>query len=217
MLALGALLAAVAGAVTPPSGTPDLATMSVQLSDLQPGASIASDGYTKPGKGFTAKYLRQITGAKTTASGQAVELVVELDLAPTTGLASKTEAGEHIIFSSKLGHSLLGAEIIKAAGASAHVVPKDLHFSKIERIATLPGAFLEALAVRTKQRLVTADFIGVRVGRVVATLTVLGLGFTVDRSIGTALAATVAAHISAVLGKTGSTGPSGATGATGAT
>jgi hypothetical protein len=57
----------------------------------------------------------------------------------------------------------------------------------------------------------------VRVGDVVVNFAVLVFRPTLARSVPTGLAATIAAHISAVLAASGATGPTGATGTSGAT
>ena len=62
-------------AVKPPAGTPDLGAMTVQPSDLAPGAHATVNRYTKPPGGFTAAYDRNFSLVRSAGGGPPFALV----------------------------------------------------------------------------------------------------------------------------------------------
>lgn len=208
----GALAVAVAGAVTPPAGTPDLAQMTLQLSDLAPGASAAGS-YSKPPKSFIAQYERTFTGASSTGGVPLYAIQAQLLLARTAANATSSFRTLRLVYGTKLGRALIAAAIAKGAGKAFN--PKNVHFGKLASIGVGNESLLEPITLGVAGRRLAAAFVVVRVDRVLLNLSVLVRRPKLARSVMSGLASAVAAHITAVLAASGPTGPTGSTGATG--
>jgi hypothetical protein len=214
---------ASAQAVTPPTGTPDLALMALQPVDLQPGARVGIDAYQSPPSGFVAEYERQF-GAATTTGGTALEgIQMQIMLANSTAGAKSFFTITRHVYGSRSGRALL-ANAIAAGRKGSNVKPGDVHFGKLRSIGVGQQSLLEPITLRVrsatnrfKPRTLAADVVVVRIDGVVVSLTVAGLTPTLAPSVASALAATVVSHITAVLAASGSTGSTGTTGTTGST
>ena len=213
----GALAVAATAAVKPPSGTPDLAAMTVQPADLAPGAHSTVDHYTKPPGGFTAAYDRNFSLVRSTGGGPAFVLVSSVALAQSAHDARHFVAAERRLFTSPLGRRLLGSILVAAAGKRAHVTVGDVRFGRIDTIAPGQGSFLAPMSLKVARRSVYGDFVGLGEGPVAGTLFLITIGPHLPKGVATGLAAVVDGHINDVLGRSGATGPTGATGVTGVT
>jgi hypothetical protein len=213
----GAFAVAATAAVTPPSGTPDLAAMTVQPADLAPGAHATVDRYTKPPGGFTAAYDRNFSLVRSAGGGPAFVLVNSVALAPSAQDAQHFVAAERRLFTSPLGRRLLGSILVAAAGKRAHVSIGDVRFGRIAAIAPGQGSFLAPMSLKVARRSVYGDFVGLGEGPVAGTLFLITIGPHLPKGVATGLAAVVDGHIDTVLGRTGPTGATGVTGVTGAT
>ena len=219
-LVLLGVLAAAALAVKPPIGTPNLAAMTVQRSDLQPGSVVTINAYQTPPAGFRAVYERDFRIAQTAPGGTLFALETQIQLTPSAALQRRVLSLERAEFGSKAGHTLLESAIVRSAGAASGVTAKDVHFGAVERIAPGHGSFEERITLRLGSRTETSEIIEVGDGPVIALLVAVTAGARVPASLSLTLAADVAHHVKAVLartGSTGTTGPSGATGTTGTT
>lgn len=216
-LVLLAAAATTALALTPPAGTPNLAAMTVQRSDLQPGSVVTIDGYQTPPAGFRAVYERDFRIAQTAPGGTLFALETQIQLTPSATVGSRVIGLERIEFGSKAGHKLLESAIVRSAGAGSGVKAKDVHFGAVVRIAPGKGSFDERITLRLGAHTETSEIIEVGGGPVIALLVAVTPGTRVPASLSIALATDVARHVTAVLARTGSTGTTGASGSTGAT
>jgi len=216
-IAAGGLSIAVAQAVTPPAGTPDLSLMTLQPADLAPGAVVTHSLYVKPSTHVIAEYDRTFGSATTTAGVKLTDLVTAVLLVDSTPEATRLYKALRLIYTSKLGHALLAAGIVKSAGKLSGVKPKDVHFAKPTSADVGAQSLLEAISIHVKHRTVAADLVVLRSDAVLAIVTAIVLRPHLDTSVVDGLAGTVATHITTVLAATGSTGSTGSTGATGAT
>jgi hypothetical protein len=215
ILVLGATVA-VAQAITPPAGTPDLTQMTLQPADLAPGAQVAS-AYAKPPKQMIAEYDRNFAQVATSDGVALKGIDTQLLLADTTAAASGFFTELRTVYGSKAGHLLLAAEIAKSAGKAAHLKLKQIHFGKLHGIGVGAASLLVSITIRTKAVTLVSDVVALRIGAVIANLTIVAGKPRLAASVPSAIASAIAGHITTVLAATGSTGPSGPTGATGAT
>jgi len=213
VVALGVLVASAA-AVTPAPGTPDLALMTIQPSDLAAGAKPAVGAYGTPPKNFAAVYERSYTSAATNAGVALFGLDTEVLLADTEGAANGYFALERSIYNSKRGRSLLAKVIAQDAGKKGVSITA-AGFGKFRSLGVGTESFLQPLSLKIKNVRAAADFVVLRVGSVVANVTTVLVKPKRALAVARQLAGDVAAHIAAVLGATGSTGASGSTGSTG--
>ena len=88
---------------TPPAGTPNMAAMVVQPSDLEPGASIAAQRYVAPPKDFTAEYAALYTDAITVAGTNFASIEDDVALASTATPGSDLEAVDQEVFATPGG------------------------------------------------------------------------------------------------------------------
>jgi hypothetical protein len=218
-IAAGFLAVAIAQAVTPPPGTPDLSQMTLQASDLAPGAKTTLSRYVAPGTDTIAEYDRSFAGVTTSAGVKLTVLSTNVLLANSATNAKGLYKDVRLVYASKLGRKLLAEAIVKSAGKLSGVTAKDVHFAKSASAGVGDQSLNQPIAIRSKHKAVAADFVLLRIGDVLASVTIVVRRGQLDRSVATGLAATIGAHITAVLasGATGSTGTTGATGSTGAT
>ncbi len=215
ILVLGATVAA-AQALTPPAGTPDLSQMTLQSADLGPAAGVSS-AYVKPPSKIVAQYDRNFTLTSTSAGVALDAIDTEILLAHTSAYAKSFFKELRTLYGSKFGHNLLAADIEKAAGPG-RLTRKQIRFGTLRAIDVGDQSLLITITVRTRTRRLVEDVVALRVGGVVANLSIVAAAPKLAASVPTALATTVAGHVTSVLasGATGPTGPSGSTGATGA-
>jgi len=222
-IASGGLSIGIAQALTPPAGTPDLEKMGVQSSDLGPGSKLSAGRYVKPAKHVIADYNASFSPASTTA-GVALAVVasaVILTDSPARG-RSMFKVTRHVLVS-KAGRDALAFVIVASAGAPSGVTLKDVHFAKPVSAGVGEQSLIQPVTVAVKHRGVAADIVVLRIGAVLASVTVVVRRPQLPSSIATTLANAVGSHIDAVLaaggssGATGATGSAGASGGTGAT
>jgi hypothetical protein len=214
-IAAGFLAVAIAQAITPPAGTPDLSQMVLQVGDLQPGAKTAVSRYVAPGANTIAEYERSFTGARTTSGVKLAVLTTSVLLANSAGNATGLYRDLRAVYVSKLGRKILVAAIVKAAGTLSGVTTQDVSFGKQTSAAVGDQSLNQPIVIRVKHKALAADFVVLRIGDVLGSVTVLALRANLSRSVASGLAATVGAHIASVLAAVGPTGATGATGATG--
>ncbi len=216
-IAAGFLAVAIAQAVTPPAGTPDLSQMVIAASDLAPGANTVVSRYVAPGANTIAEYERSFTAATTTAGVKLEVLTTSVLLANSTHSATALYGDLKLVYSSSFGRKLLVAAIVKSSGKVSGVSAKDVHFAKQSGAGVGAQSLNQGIVIHVKRKFVAADFVVFRIGDVLGSVTVVALRAGLPRSAASGLAATEGAHITAVLasGSTGPTGPTGATGATG--
>jgi opacity protein-like surface antigen len=228
--ALAALAAAVAQAVTPPAGTPNMAAMAVQRGDLGGATGAFVGGYAKPQTGFVAAYTRTFGVAEARSGGSPFEVETELELAAKASTALRVVREEKVLYSSKEGRALLGAVIVGRAPKKDHVTLKSLVFSAPTTLHVGSDSFIESLSLQVKGFKEILRFATLDVSRVAVSLIFVGVGTLVPESTVTELSGAVAAHIRRVLAKSsgasgstlpvgiiGPSGPSGASGASGTT
>ena len=204
------VLAGAAFAITPPSGTPDLAAMTVQRADLQPGSVTTINAYETPPAGFLAVYERDFRLAQTAPGGTLFALETQVQLAASTAIAQRIVALERVEFGSKAGHMVIEAAIVRSAGSGSGLKAKDVHFGAVARIAPGRGSFDERVTLRLGARTVTSEIIEVGEGPVLDLLVAVTPGTHVPSSLSKTLAADVARHIRTVLASSSSTGSTGA-------
>jgi hypothetical protein len=208
-LALLGVFAAAALAVTPPAGTPNLGSMTVQSADLRPGSIITIDGYQAPPAGFLAVYERDFRVAQTTRGGVLFALSTQVQLTSSTAVARRVLALERTEFGSTAGHRLLVASILRSAGGK--VKAKNVHFGPVVRIAPGSGSFDERVTLALGARTSTSEIIEVGHGPAIALLVAVAPGAHVPGALSLSLAGDVARHMSTVFASNGSTGTTGST------
>jgi hypothetical protein len=212
---LSAAGAALAATVTPPAGTPNMAAMVLQPSDLAAGAVAGREGYAAAPAGFTAQYDGTFTTASTPDGISYYAIGDFVAIAPSAATASAFVASETRVFRSKAGHKLLDAVIISAAGKKAHLKARDIKYESLGSIGVGQGSFAETIGLHVKHVSVHEDVVLFGQGTTYAFLIMTARpGEKVPTSDATALAGAIDAHITSVLGATGSTGTTGATGST---
>lgn len=200
-----------AGSVNPPAGTPNLAAMVIQPSDLEPGANIAGQAYVKPPKGFTAAYSSVLTGATTTGGTKYDSIEDDVALAPNSAASGSFYLAEQTVLTSSKGRLLVAKSVIKAFskafGKKADLKTKDVKFGKAVTAGIGTESFEELLTIKVKHSTVPEAIIDFYDGDVYADVVLTGeLDATVPLSDATALAGTVDSHIHVALGATGTTG-----------
>jgi len=210
------VLAAVAQAIVPPAGTPDLSQMAIAPSDLALGAKVAQEGYVVVTSDYVAGYDRAFETTATQHRVALYSLDSRIVLATSRTTAVKAIGGERTIFGSKLGRTLLASALIAEIRKHNGITLKDVRFAKLRSLGVGDDSFVQALTLRYKRYDITADLVVVRVGAVVGTISTVLIQPGKAQTVARQLAAAVVGHITSVLAA-GSTGPTGATGATGAT
>ena len=211
-----AVAVATAAAVSAPAGTPDLSLMTLQAGDLAPGATVATDDYATPPKNFTAAYDRNFAAAKTPAGLRLLALDTQVLLGESAAAATGLFARERGLLRSKRGRSLV-TKVFESAPAQNGARITKVHFEKFRRLALGSDAFLQPVLLHVKHRHFAADFVVLRDGAVVSTVSLVLTDPTQALPVAVQLGTDVSDHITAVLAATGSTGSSGATGPTGTT
>jgi hypothetical protein len=198
--AICALAAASAQAYSPPKGTPNLAKMTLQPSDLAPGATLLVNSYFDPGGGvhLRAEYDRD-WGAASTASGVKLQqLQTQITLATSTAWAHTIFTQVPSIYGSSGGRGSLIDNIDAGNGSSATL--KNARFSKLRSIGVGQQSMYGSATIATKASTIAAGFAWIRVDAAIALLVVVAPKAPLADSVTIALAKTVAAHMTAVLG-----------------
>jgi hypothetical protein len=224
-IALGAgLQITSAQAVVPPTGTPNLALMALQPLDLQPGATLGTDAYLTPPRGFIADYERAFSAVTTTGGTPLEGIQMQVLLANSPAGAKSFFTILRRVYGSKSGRALLASEIVHGGGTGSGIKPGNIHFGKLRSIGLGQQSLLEPITVRITSatnrftpRTLATDAVVVQIDGVIVNLTVAALKPTLAPAVTTALAATLIAHVTTVLAASGSTGATGATSSTGST
>jgi hypothetical protein len=204
--------AGASGVVTPPAGTPNLALMVIQPSDLVPGSVLGDQAYIAPPDGFTAQYGSEFTTAST-ADGVNYSLVLDyVALAPDVATATAFYGVEQAYVDSRKGRKFVTNNIIKAAGKKAHLKSKNVKFSHEQRAGLGTGSYEETITVKAKHDSVQEVYLIFDDGTVCTSLELVGeVNKQVPESDATTLATAIVAHIGSVLAASGTTGATGAT------
>jgi len=209
-LALGLSGVAVAATVTPPAGTPNLAAMVLQPSDLAAGAVVGTEGYVTPAKAFSAEYDSSFTSAETPDGVSYDQLADGVSIAPSASQASGFFTAEAAFFDSKKGHKLLDKGIIASAGKKAHLKASNIKYKAGGSVGVGGDSFLESIGVSTKHASIHEDVVLFDQGTIYALLVVIAKpDEKLPTSDATALATAIDSHINSVMASSGSTGSTG--------
>jgi hypothetical protein len=197
-LATSALGAASAQAYTPPKGTPDLAKMTLQPSDLAPGATLLVNSYFPGGLHERDEYDRDWGVVSTTGGVKLQQLQTEITLATSTTWAHAVFGQVPSIYDSSAGRRSLIDNIDAGNGSSATL--KDARFGTLRGIGVGQQSMYGSATIATKGSTIAAGFAWVRVDAAIATLVVVAPKAPLADSVTIAIAKTVAAHMKSVLG-----------------
>ncbi len=212
--ALALACATDAGAVvTPPAGTPNLALVVIQPTDLVAGATLASQEYIVPPTGFSAQYGSEYTSAST-SDGVNYSLVLDYAaIAPTVATATSFMTTQVAYEQSAKGRRNVIRAIIKGGGKRGHLKPKNIKFTLAQSAGVGDSSFEETITVTRGRRSVQEVDVIFQDGAVCASIELVGqINGQVPETDATTLAAAMVSHINTVIG--GATGASGTTGTT---
>jgi hypothetical protein len=199
-LAICALAAASAQAYSPPKGTPDLAKMTLQPSDLAPGATLLVNTYFDPGGGLhlRAEYYRDWGAASTTGGVKLQQIQTQVTLATSTTWARTIFGQIPSIYGSSGGRGSLIDNIDAGNGSSATL--KNAHFAKLRSIGVGQQSMYGSATITDNGSTIAAGFAWVRVDAAIAFLVVVSPKAPLADSVTIAIAKTLAAHMTSVLG-----------------
>jgi hypothetical protein len=208
LVLLGAAGTALATAVSPPPGTPNLALMVIQPSDLPSGADcqgFGDVGYVTPQTGFSAAYQGDCRTRKTVDGVHGIRLEDYVAIAPGTTSTGNYVAGVAEELGTRQGRDDLILQDITNAPASEHLKPKDFKFTGAGSADIGSSSFVETLTITTtskhrkreNQAVIVAFADGATVGTV--DLTGASEGEPVPQSGAIALAKVIDTHIDTVL------------------
>jgi hypothetical protein len=199
-IAIAVLAAASAQAYSPPKGTPDLAKTTLQPSDLAPGAMLLVSGYFDPGAGLhlRAEYNRDWGAASTTGRVKLQQLQTQITLATSTKWAQTVFGQIPGIYGSNGGRESLITNV--DAGTVSSATLKDARFSKQRSIGVGQQSIYGSATIATKGSTLAAGFAWIRVDASIAFLVVVAPKPPLADSVTIALAKTLAAHMTSVLG-----------------
>jgi hypothetical protein len=199
-IAIAALAAASAQAYAAPKGIPNLAKMTLQASDLAPGATLLLSSYFDPGSGLhlLAEYNRDWGAASTTGGVKLQQLQTQLTLAASTTWAQTVFTQIPSIYAGNAGRADLIAEVDDGNGSSAAL--KDARFSKLRGIGVGQQSFYESATITTKGSTLAAGFAWVHLDAAIAFILVVAPRPPLADSVTIALAKTLAAHMTSILG-----------------
>jgi hypothetical protein len=202
-LALAAC-AVAAEAYSPPRGTPDLAKMALQPSDLARGAVVLVSSYFDPGSGLNlrAQYDRDFGAAATTAGVKLGQIQVSITLADSTAYAKALFGQIPSTYGTQAGHAILALEVVPPSVNGFHPTPNNARFGKLSSAGVGQQSLLESGTINMEHATVAADFVWLRVDGVIASLAVVAAQPPLTDSVAIGLAHTVAAHITSVLAAT---------------
>jgi hypothetical protein len=195
-----ALAAANAMAYAPPKGIPDLSKMTLQASDLAPGATPLVSEYFDPAgsQQVRAEYDRDWGAVSTTGHVQLQQLQTVITLLAST-MWSQTVFGQLSgIYGTSVGHADLIADVDSGNGSSATV--KDSRFSKLRSIGIGQQSLYESATISVKGSTLVAGFAWIRVNTAMAFILVVAPKPPLADAVTIALAKAVAAHMTSVLG-----------------
>jgi len=190
--------------VTPPAGTPNMAAMVLQPSDLAPGASVAAQRYVAPPSAFTAEYAVVFTGAATTDGTKFDSIEDDVVLASTPSPAATLEASAQADFATPSWRRAFIKGSIKAAGKKAHLKAKDFKFSPTASAGIGSASYVEIIKITQKHHSFEEGWVGFADGDTYTG--VLLVANTIPQSDAIALGQATDAHIQATPGSTGATG-----------
>jgi hypothetical protein len=194
-----AVLAAAAAAATPPTSQAALSRMTLQGSDLAPGAAVTT-AYGPSGNGFPPS-LDRAFGVATTKAGFKLEgIVTEIDATRTARAALGYLDTRREIYGGTLGPTYLGADLAAGVGRMEALIPTRIHFGKLHAIAAGRQGWLVAGMFSAAGATFAVDELDLVVAGVNASLTVVAAGPSLPESVSLTLARTVAAHIASVVG-----------------
>lgn len=199
-MVFAALAAADAMAYTPPKGIPDLSKMTLQPADLAAGATPLVSEYFDPGgiQGVRAEYDRDWGAVNTTGHVALGELQTVITLLTSTKSAQSVFGQLPSIYGTTAGRADLIADVDSGNGSSA--TAKDSRFSKLRPFAVGQQSLFESATITVKGSTLIAGFAWVRVNTAMAFILAVAPKPPLADSVTIALAKTVAAHMSAVLG-----------------
>jgi hypothetical protein len=202
-LALAAC-AAAAEAQSPPRGTPDLAKMTLQPSDLARGATVLDSGYLEPASGLKlrAQYDRNFGAASTTAGVKLAQVQTSITLADSTAYAKMVFAQVASGYGTQSGHAVLALEVVAPSAKGFQPTPKDARFGKLRSAGVGQQSVLVSATITANDATISADFVWLRVDGVTASLAVVAAQPPLADSVAIGLARAVAAHITSVLSAT---------------
>jgi hypothetical protein len=108
---------AVADSTVPPAGAPALDVMALSVDDLEPGASIQRQGYTKQ-PDFTLYYRREFKPGASLGPSKLLVLDSEVGLDETADAAANAVASIESVLRSKKGRVSLARAALEDAGRS---------------------------------------------------------------------------------------------------
>lgn len=194
-----ASLAGAAAAATPSTSQAALSRMTLQRSDLAPGAAVTSS-YGVGGNGFPPS-LDRAFGVATTKAGFKLEgIVTEIDAPPTARGALGYLNTRREIYGGTLGPTYLGSDLAAGVGRMEALIPTRIHFGKLHAIAAGRQGWLVGATFSAAGATFAVDELDLVVANVNASLTVVAAGPSLPESVSLALARTVAAHTASVVG-----------------
>lgn len=200
-VAIAALVAASAQAYTPPKGTPDLEKMTLQNSDLAPGATLLVNSYSDPGSGLhlRGEYDRDWAPASTAGGVRLQQVQTTITLATSTKWAQTLLAQIPGIYGASPGQGDLLVNIDAGNGSSATL--KDARFSKLRSIGVGQQSVYGSATITTKGSTLVAGFAWIRVDAAIGFLLVVAPRPPLADPVTIALAKTMAAHMISVVGR----------------
>lgn len=213
LAALSAAIVALAFAVasaqafSPPAGTPDLAKMTLQPSDLAPGAQVLVSAYFDPGVGLKlrAEYDRDFGVASTKTGVKFAQIQTTITLANSTSFAKTVFAQLQPLYGANTGRAGLVAQVRPFSGKGSGATLKDATFGKLASIGVGQQSLFESATIRSQGATLVAGFVWIRVDDAVAFLAIVAAKPSLSNAVPIALATAVAAHMKSVLaGKTAS-------------
>jgi hypothetical protein len=199
-IAIAALAAASAQAYSPPRGTPDLAQMMLQSSDLAPGAAPVVNGYSDPGGAGLherAEYDRDWLAVSTTRGVKLQQLQTDITLSTSTAFAQTVFGQIAGLYGASAGRGSLIANVDAGNGSSA--TSKDARFSKMRSIGVGQQSIYGSATIATKGSTLAIGFAWVRVDAAIAFVLAVAPRPPLADSVTIALAKTMAAHMTSVL------------------
>ena len=162
----GAALAFAAGAG---ASTPDVASMTLQPTDVA-GAKVTHQG-TVSEKGYLAAYDREFAFSTPSGSARLIDIEAETMVAATPATATKDVAAAEAGFRSKTGR----AAFIKAVARQAKVKPTAVAVGPLRKVPGFDQGFQMAISVKTKVGRVYETVIYLRLDRVAVFMLAVGL------------------------------------------
>jgi hypothetical protein len=199
-----------AGSVNPPAGTPDLAAMVIQPSDLEPGVDVVNQAYVKPPTGFTAAYSSVLSGATTMGGTEYASIEDDVALAPSSVASGNLFLGEQAVLTTRKGRAAIAKSVVKDYGKKAHLKTSDIKFGAPINAGIGTASVAELLTIKVKHNTVPEAIVSFYDGDTYADVALVGkLNAKLSLTDATALGSTIDSHIHTVLGATGTTGTTG--------